>query len=443
MSGRWLYLLPLLTGAFLPVLAAEPAEPAKAPADPLAGAAAGIEKHRKADLRVEVRDAAGRPVRDAEVAVEQTRHAFLFGCNLFLWDRAGSAKDAAVYRDRFRELFNFATLPFYWFSYQAVRERPEHERLAAMARWCQEHRIVTKGHPLAWNYAEPRWLPDDPAEVQRLQLERVEDCVMRFRGLIDTWDVVNEATHYDRAECRKRAPKLTAAWEKAGRVEFVRDCFARARPAGRAATLLINDYRVDADYARLIDRLVELSGKRPFDVIGLQSHMHGGVWDNRKTREVCDRFARFKVPLHFTELTILSGKTGWELAKGGQPWPSAEGDEERQAREVERIYTLLFSHPAVEAITWWDLADRGAWMRAPAGLLRADLTPKPAYERLHKLIKQQWWTREKRRSDAAGAVQLRAFHGEHRVRVQVAGKTVTASVTVQPGKENRVRLRLP
>lgn len=418
------------------------ADDVKPPADLLAGAAARIEQHRKADVTVEVVDRAGKPVAGAEVAVEQTRHAFLFGCNLFLWDRAGDAKDTAAYRDRFHDTFNFATLPFYWFSYQAVREKPEHDRITAMARWCKDNGIVAKGHPLAWNYAEPRWLPDDSDAVRRLQLERVKDLVGRFRGLIDTWDVVNEATHYDRDECKKRAPKLTAAWTKTGRVEFVRDCFAAARPANRDATLLINDYRVDADYAKVIDRLIELAGSRPFDVIGLQSHMHGGTWDNRKIWEVCERFRRFHVPLHFTELTVLSGKNGWELARGGKAWPSSPEDEERQAREVERIYTMLFSHPSVQAITWWDLADRGAWMRAPAGLLRADLSPKPAYDRLHRLVKEQWWTREKARSDASGQVRLRAFHGGHRVTVKSGGQETSVAAVVRPGV-NQVTVRLP
>ncbi|MFO0930138.1 MAG: endo-1,4-beta-xylanase [Gemmataceae bacterium] len=441
MSGRWLW-LSAVVACGLVGWASAPADEAKAPADPLAGAAARIEKHRKGGLTVEVVDAAGKPVADARVAVEQTRHAFLFGCNLFLFDRAGDAKDTAAYRARFRDTFNFATLPFYWFSYQAVRDKPEHDRIAAMARWCKENGIVAKGHPLAWNYAEPRWLPDDPDAVLQLQMERVSDLVTRFRGLVDTWDVVNEATHFDRDDCKKQAPKLTAAWAKVGRVEFVRDCFAKARPASRAATLLINDYRVDADYAKLIDRLTELSGKRPFDVIGLQSHMHGGTWDNRKLWEVCERFARFKVPLHFTELTVLSGKNGWELAKGGKGWPSTAADEERQAREVERIYTMLFSHPAVQAITWWDLADRGAWMRAPAGLIRADLSPKPAYDRLHRLVKERWWTRATAQTDNGGQVRLRAFHGEHRVTVKVGERETSVVAMVRPG-DNKVTVRLP
>ncbi len=38
---------------------------------------------------------------------------------------------------------------------------------------------------------------------------------------------------------------------------------------------------------------------------------------------------------------------------------------------------------------WWDLED-GNWLNAPGGLVRKDLSPKPAYERLRTLIRDEW-----------------------------------------------------
>ena len=73
-----------------------------------------------------------------------------------------------------------------------------------------------------------------------------------------------------------------------------------------------------------------------------------------------------------------------------QDWPSTPEGEERQAQEVVSHYKTLFAHPAVQAITWWDLTD-GGWLNAPAGLLRRDQSIKPAYAELLKLIKGEWW----------------------------------------------------
>ena len=34
-------------------------------------------------------------------------------------------------------------------------------RVEAMARWCKERGIVTKGHPLIWHEVWPRWAPSE------------------------------------------------------------------------------------------------------------------------------------------------------------------------------------------------------------------------------------------------------------------------------------------
>ena len=46
----------------------------------------------------------------------------------------------------------------------------------------------------------------------------------------------------------------------------------------------------------------------------------------------------------------------------------------------------------MKSITWWDFTD-GGWLGAPAGLLRSDQSPKPAYETLRRLVKDELWTK--------------------------------------------------
>lgn len=407
----------------------------------MASADARIEKHRKADASLTLCDASGRPIAGAKLAVRQTRHAFLFGCNIFGWGRQSSDENEAAYRKQFADLLNYATLGFYWASYEPVRGQPQHERTEAVARWCREHGIAAKGHPLAWNSHDARWFPDDPQELRRLQMARIDDCVSRFAGLIDRWDVVNEATHFNRDEFVKlRSPKLSAMWLAAGQMEFTRECFTHARKAGPKATLLINDYRLDPAYERVIEQLVDGAGKPMYDVIGIQSHMHGGARTSKSLWETCEKFARFRVPLHFTETTILSGDRVGDKAPG-TPWPSTPEGEAYQAREVARVYTLLFSHPAVEAITWWDFSDHQAWKGAPAGLIRADMTPKPAYEALRKLVKGRWWTEEQVTTDGDGKAGFRGFLGDYEVEMTVGDKKpVRQTITLTKG-ENRFEIR--
>jgi len=142
-------------------------------------------------------------------------------------------------------------------------------------------------------------------------------------------------------------------------------------------------------------------------------------------------------------LTILSREPGRKRPPEGADWPSTKAGEHLQAEEVERVYTMLFSHPAVTAITWWDFTDRNAWQRAPAGLIRDDLTPKPAFHKLKRLIKGKWWTQLEGTTTANGRFEFRGFLGDFVVRARASdGRTAQQEVTLTKTGANRIELRL-
>jgi GH35 family endo-1,4-beta-xylanase len=170
------------------------------------------------------------------------------------------------------------------------------------------------------------------------------------------------------------------------------------------------------------------------DAIGLQSHMHQGYWGEERTLEILERFARFGLPLHLSETTLLSGElmpAEIEDLNDHQvsSWPSTPEGEERQADELVRHYRTLLSHPSVEAVTYWGITDLGSWLGAPAGLVRADGTPKPAYDALHRLVKQEWWVGPTPlRTDPEGRVKVRGWAGDYQLGVQGA----TAAFELEP-----------
>ena len=89
---------------------------------------------RKGDAVVKVIDATGNPVRGAKISIEQTRHAFLFGSNIYCWGAMPSPALEKAYRDRFAALLNYATLPFYWWSYERRQGEPDHARTEEIAQ---------------------------------------------------------------------------------------------------------------------------------------------------------------------------------------------------------------------------------------------------------------------------------------------------------------------
>ena len=393
-----------------------------------------IEEHRKEDVMIRV-TVSGKPEPEAVVSLKMVEHDFLFGCNIFKWDRCRSPEENELYNRRFSELFNFATLGFYWWAYEPRIGEPGYAYSEQVAAWCKETGIQTKGHPLAWNFVDPRWAGGlDDTELYRRQMERIRDCTKHFSGKIDTWDVINEVVGWDREECQKNSPRMTALMKEHDPVAFARTCFEMARQGNPGAKLLINDYITDQKYVDLIEKLVDSDGKPLYDIIGVQSHMHGGTWSNEQIWETCERFAKFNVPIHFTELTVLSGSEAFNWGTQN-PLPTTPEGEEKQKAEVERIYTMLFSHPAVEAITWWDLSDQGAWMGVPAGLIGNDLSTKPAYDALKKLVKETWTTNETLKTDAEGKAALRAYRGTYQVEITLPdGKKQTLPATILKGK---------
>jgi GH35 family endo-1,4-beta-xylanase len=276
---------------------------------------------------------------------------------------------------------------------------------------------VLKGHPLCWHTLTADWLLSlANGEILQAQIARIQRDVADFAGVIEMWDVVNEAVimpifdRYDNG--------ITRICKELGRIKLIRTMFETARATNPNATLFLNDFDVSPAYAILVEGCLEAG--IPIDALGIQSHMHQGYWGVEKTQSVLEQFARFKKPIHFTENTLVSGHlmppeivdlNDYQVSE----WPSTPEGEERQAREVVSHYKTLMAHPLVEGITWWDLSD-GGWLNAPAGLLRRDHTPKPAYEELLELIKGEWWLAPtKMTTDANGQISFTGFLGEYEV----------------------------
>jgi GH35 family endo-1,4-beta-xylanase len=382
-----------------------------------------IRQHRTAEATVTVM-AAGAPLADSEVTVSQTRHKFLFGSTGFEFIPLANGEVHGEERaemerlaDEWLALFNFATLPFYWGRFEPERGKPDTARVLAAARWFADRGVALKGHPLCWHTAQPDWLlPLSNDEILKAQVARTHREVADFRGLIDTWDAINEAVIMPVFENGENG--ITRICRANGRIATVRMAFETARESNPNAFLLLNDFDMSTAFECLIEGVLE-AGIR-IDGIGLQSHMHQGYWGEEKTLKIIDRFARYGLPLHFTETTIVSGDmmppeivdlNDYQVPE----WPSTPEGEARQADEIVRHYKTLLSQPSVEAMTYWDLTDR-AWLGAPAGMVRRDFSPKPSYEAMCGLIKGEWWlSPTKMTTDAEGRLRFRGFLGDYEV----------------------------
>ncbi|MBM7804523.1 GH35 family endo-1,4-beta-xylanase [Geodermatophilus bullaregiensis] len=387
------------------------------------------------DGTLTVRFADGSPCADRDVLVQQVRHDFSFGNTGFDFvglangERDGSrenvfggADPAAAERleDLWLDLFNTATLPFYWAGFEPVQGRPDTRRLQAAAAWFRDRGVSVKGHPLVWHTLAPDWLREHPdADVEEIVRARVRREVASFAGLVDTWDAINEVVIMPVFANEDEQNAITRLCRHIGRIPTVRLAFEEARAANPATTLVLNDFNLSTAYECLVEGVLEAGVQ--VDAIGLQSHMHQGYWGEERTVEVLERFARYGLPLHWTETTLVSGDLmPPEIVDLNDhrvdEWPSTPEGEERQADDVVRHYRTLLSHLAVQAVTYWGITDRGAWLGAPSGLVRADGSPKPAYDALRGLVKGEWWLAPTRlRTDGEGRVSVRGWAGDYLV----------------------------
>jgi GH35 family endo-1,4-beta-xylanase len=279
-------------------------------------------------------------------------------------------------------------------------------------------------------------------EILQAQLARIRRDVSDFAGLIDMWDVINEAVIMP--IFGKHDNGITRLCKGLGRINTVKIMFETARAENPTATLLINDFDVSPAYDILVEGCLEAGIK--IDVIGIQSHMHQGWWGVERTLRVLETFERFNLPVHFTETTPVSGHlmppeivdlNDYQVTD----WPTTPEGEERQALETIQHYKTLFGHPLVEGITWWDLSD-GGWLNAPAGLLRKDGSSKPAYNELMKLIKGEWWISPTRlNADGNGEISLCGFPGDYEL--TYAGRVRAFQITSENASRIEIRLYGP
>ena len=401
--------------------------------------------HRQASARLCLLNQNGTPAACQSVRVDQTSHKFLFGCGAF--DAVALMKTDNPDRKAFLEqrmekwlrLFNYGTLPFYWGRYEPVEGQTAYPETMAAARWLREKGVQVKGHPLCWHTACAGWLMKySNEEILRRQLERIHRDVTAFRDVIGLWDVINEVVimpvfdKYDNA--------ITRICQEKGRIGLVKEVFAAAKESDPHATLLINDFNTSVSYEILLEGLLEAGVS--ISAIGIQSHQHQGYWGLEKLQDVLQRFSRFGLPIHFTENTLISGEimpahivdlNDWQV----DSWPTTPEGEQRQAREMSEMYTALFEHPLVEAITTWDFYD-GCWLKAPSGLVREDNSEKPSYLALQNLIHGEWETHETLTTDENGCLSFTGFQGDYTIRTDLGcarltlGQDVHKALTLVP-----------
>ena len=396
-----------------------------------------IEKIRKSELTVEVVDAAGNPLPDADVKIQMQRHAFGFGNvvnahllgateDAFPYTKIRSGREATStweeaqkYRAVIKENFNWVTFeselrPHIWkqqMSDSRLGKRLRKIFLEGAVPWLQENDIDIRGHYLSWgamdfNEIEKPFL-GDPEAHRKWLWEHLGDVVPKTNDFISEWDTINHIIAWGKHTYEKEY----------GSMQIYADIMQEARRLAPNATHAINEGKVLPNgykrepYKRVI-RFLNEQDQAP-DTVGFMAHFELlSLTPPEELLEVYDDFAQIAPRLQLSEFDVEAGD-----------------DEELQADYYRDVMIASFSHPNFVSIVQWGFWENAHWKPA-AALWRKDWTLKPAGKVFVDLVKNQWWTDESTTTDAQGKCQTRAFLGDYEVTVEHDGKTASAQTAI-------------
>ena len=76
------------------------------------------------------------------------------------------------------------------------------------------------------------------------------------------------------------------------------------------------------------------------------------------------------------------------------------------------------------------------------GLLRFDLSEKPAFKKLKELTQKVWHTEESLQTNEKGETQFRGFYGEYQVEICANGQIYTKTISLCKKQENEFEIKL-
>lgn len=269
--------------------------------------------------------------------------------------------------------------------WQAVRPSPtayNFDRMDEIVRWAQENGLPVRGHTLLWH--RPQWFPDwlntydygaNPVrEAERLLTEHIRTVTQRYKGIITSYDVVNEAIDHDR-----NAPIETSMSRAMGSPEAVLDlAFHTARAELPDAQLVYNDYmswepqhlKHCADVLRLLEGLKKRG--TPVDALGIQSHIEMfaidpatgvGPYAEREWRCFLEEVTGMGYRLLITE---------FDVKDTALPADTARRDE-KVADFTRRYFEVMLDYDAhLDDVLAWGMVDKFNWLQGFEPSKRAD-----------------------------------------------------------------------
>ncbi|XP_021748955.1 uncharacterized protein LOC110714727 isoform X1 [Chenopodium quinoa] len=296
-----------------------------------------IAKVRKSKVKLHVTNKDNTSVAGAKITLKQIKSGFPTGCEI-----NQNILNSKKYQDWFASRFSVTAFgnEMKWYFTEKTRGQEDYTIPDAMLQFCEQNNIDVRGHNIIWDDPryQPTWINNEtsPQELKDAAENRTKSVVLRYKGRLIHWDVVNENLHFSFYE-NKLGENASA------------EVYARTYELDQKPILFMNEYNtielsqdedsIPAKYARKLKNTQSYYRERsggndtlPMGV-GVQSRFGPGQPNIAYMRAGMDYLASMKFPLWLTELFVDKG--------------------ENQAEYLEDVLREGYSHPAVEGIVIW------------------------------------------------------------------------------------------
>jgi endo-1,4-beta-xylanase len=242
----------------------------------------------------------------------------------------------------------------------------------------EKHHMFIVGHCLVWHSQVPGWVfrDDKGNQVDRETLlkrmhDHIQTVVGRYKGRIQSWDVVNEALNED-------GTLRQSLWLKIIGEDYIAKAFQFAHEADPQAQLTYNDYSLENEAKRngalaLIKKLKDEG--IPVTTVGIQGH-DGLEWPSVEAEdETITAFGKLGVKVAISELDIdvlpqatkqQSADVSLKVEQDAKLNPYAGGLPQAVQQELAKRYADLFGvflkhRDVVTRVTLWGVTDADSW----------------------------------------------------------------------------------
>ena len=376
-----------------------------------------IEKIRKGDFSVIVKDKDGNVIPNAEVEFDMFEHEFQFGNSV-----TKSIHENPTYAEKHRELFNAAVLEHFlkWQAYEGNREESRREVETAKAAGVK----YLRGHSLFWEKMKGsgNWYLTPPdletistkdAYLARCEEHVKEICEDFYEDFIE-WDVINEID----------SDKMFA--DKFGDDTW-KSQFEMARKYSKEGTdLYYNDntqHLAGTTYFDTLEKFIATGAD--FDGIGFQSHYDRNVPDVEEIIAIYEKMENYgDKKLKVTEFT------------------NAITDMAYQGNFTRDIMIASFAEDDMTGFILWNFWDSSA-DDSFRTIYDNNWNLKPAGKQFIDLVYNKWWTKDaKAVTDAQGKATVRGFYGDYDITVNANEKTKTVMAAYHKGYDNVLEITI-